>query len=192
MRRLKIGFDFDSVITDSRALKTEHARRMYGIDIPYEDFKWHPAVTGGLITPEQYRAVQVAVHEGERYRSRMLPVDEVLTYLPQLAQRHDVTIITARSERSLETAKRWLAEHVPDIPIIGVGHGGNKAPAATGMDLFVDDDRSNLDDLAGTVPNLYLFSWKFNEHERLPARIGRVSSWKDIDSIVTALEAKYD
>jgi uncharacterized HAD superfamily protein len=185
MKRMKLGFDFDSVITDSRKLKAEYARKLYGMDIPYQTFKWYPLVTTGIMTPEQYTTVQRAVHRGEQESQRMEAVEGVLEYLPKLIKEHDARIVTARDGESAELARRWLEKRNLEIELLGVGDKVTKAAGCQGLDLFVDDDWDKLEPLIDVVPHRYLFTWEYNKDINVPERIAkRVSSWKEIYTIV--------
>jgi uncharacterized HAD superfamily protein len=189
--KMKIGFDFDSVITDSRKLKAEYAKKLYGLDLPYELFKWDPLVTSGKVTEEQYRAVQRAVHLGEQENQRMEPVAGVLEYLPKIMQEHDVKIVTARDGLSAELARRWLKENNLEIELLGVGNKVTKAAGCQGLDLFVDDDWDKLEPLIGVVPNRYLFTWEYNKHIDVAQSVAkRVHSWEEIYGIIQNLDVK--
>jgi len=70
---------------------------------------------------------------------------------------HNVTVITARDGIGLEIAKEWTLKEGILLDFIGVGYGGSKATAASGLDIYMDDDLDKLEQLIGIVPRLSCF-----------------------------------
>ncbi len=176
---LKIGLDYDSVITDSRAIKSAVAKERFGLDIPYQIFKWHTTVNGGLLTQEQYRDVQRTVHYGDEHNRVTPEVPGSIDGIKRLiAEGHELQVVTGRDGDSAAYARRWLREHGIEIPLTGVGDRKSKQPATTGLDIFIDDDLDKLEDLY--VPHRFLYTWEFNLHVQLPKGISRISSWEDL------------
>jgi len=174
---MKIGLDFDGVISDCGQLKSDAARQLYGVDIPPEKFKKEIVVGGNHLTMEQYRELQTAIYSTREFGFRMKPVDGVLRYLPRLLSRgHFVQVITSREGAELEIAKDWTRLQNLDLEIIGVGFGNSKADAASGLDVFVDDDLDKLEPLSGVVPHRFLFSWGYNAHVQHDDAIRRARS----------------
>jgi hypothetical protein len=175
---MKIGLDYDSVITDSRELKSVAAKELFSLDIPYEIFKRDPAVTRGLITDQQYRAVQRAVYYEKKYNDQAKEVTgSIETIKRLLGEGHELRVVTGRDGDAAYHAHMYLRARGVDIPLYGVGNV-SKREGARGLDIFVDDDLDKLEDL--DVKNRYLFSWEFNEHLTLPDKIVRIHSWKDL------------
>lgn len=176
---MRIGLDYDSVITDSRALKSAVAKERFGLDIPYQMFKWHTTVNGGLLTPEQYRDVQRTVHYGDEHNRATPEVPGSVDGIKRLiAQGHELQVVTGRDGDSATYARRWLHERSIEIPLTGVGDRKSKRPATTGFDVFIDDDLDKLEDL--DVAHRFLYTWEFNLHVQLPKGISRIYSWEDL------------
>ena len=187
-KKLRLGFDFDSVISDCSTLKAEYAKQLYNFDIRPEIFKWYPLVTEGIMTKEQYITVQRAIYDGEESNSRMPAVDGALTYLPKLiSEGHDIRVVTGRAGVTADLARRWLAKHELNIPLYGVGPTNIKTAECVGLDFFVDDDLEKLQHLVGTVPNLYLFHWEYNKNVANEGVAKRVHSWREIYDITQSL-----
>lgn len=55
---MKIGLDFDGVISNCGMLKQDGAKKLYGVDIPSGKFKKKFVIEKGLLTAEQYRDLQ--------------------------------------------------------------------------------------------------------------------------------------
>ena len=182
---MKIGLDFDGVISDCGRLKSDSAKKLYGVDIPPARFKKEIVVGEGHLTMEQYRHLQQIIYGTREVGLLMEPVDDVPRFLPRLiADGHVVLVVTSRSEVKLEIAKEWSLRQGLQLDFIGVGYGNSKANAANGLDLFVDDDLDKLEPLIGIVPHRYLFSWGYNVHVDAGEVAKRIASWKELYRVI--------
>lgn len=178
---MRIGLDFDGVISDCGQLKSDAAKILYGMEIPPERFKTELVVGKGILTKEQYRHLQQQIYGTRELGLLMKPVDGVLEYLPQLQQDgHDVLSVTSRYDQDADIAREWLLKQGLSLPIVAVGGGTSKAKACQGLDAYIDDDLDKLEPLVGIVSQLFLFSWGYNKHIDIPAGLAqRVDSWKN-------------
>jgi len=178
---MKIGLDFDGVITDCGKLKSDGAKRLYGIDIPAGQFKKEFIIGRGLLTPEQYRRLQEFIYDTREMGLLREPVDGALFFLPKLmAEGHIVSVITSQTEVGLKIVKEWSFCRGLMIDFVGVGLNKSKAQATAGLDVYVDDDLDKLEPLVGIVPNLFLFSWGYNQHLNEIGVAARVYSWEEL------------
>ena len=178
---MKIGLDFDGVISDCGKLKSDGAKKLYGVDIPSAKFKKEIVVGEKHLTMEQYHELQKIIYGTREIGFLMEPVDGVLHFLPRLvADGHIVLVVTSRGEIELGIAKEWSIQKGLQLDFIGVGHGKSKANAANGLDFYVDDDLDKLEPLVGIVPHLFLFSWGYNAHVDVGAIAKRVASWEEL------------
>ena len=174
---MKIGLDFDGVITDCGDLKSVAAKKLFNIDIPADRFKKELVINSGLLTLEQYRIVQKTIYNDLGMGLGMKPVKDALRMIRNLQKRHSISIITSRDPESVKVAEAWMFKNKLSIPIIGVGQETSKALALNGYDIFVDDDLEKLAQVKNIVPNLFLFSWEYNSHENNLGGIKRVNDW---------------
>src|SRR3989344_4748330 len=162
---MKIGLDFDGVISDCGKLKSDGAKKLYGVDIPPAKFKKEIVVGEKHLTAEQYRELQKSIYGTKELGFLMELVDGAHYYISQLvADGHSVLVITSRGEVELKIAKEWSVLQGLKLNFVGVDYGNSKAGAAARLDLYVDDDLDKLEPLVGMVPNLFLFSWGYNQH----------------------------
>lgn len=174
--------------SDCGKLKSEGARKLYGMEIPSELFKKELVVGSGRLSAEQYRKLQRVIYGTREVGLLMQPVDGMLLYLPKFLEDGDtVVVVTSRDEAELEIAKEWCGNHGLSLEFVGVGYGGNKAQAVTGLDVYVDDDLDKLEPFVGVVPQLFLFSWGYNQHVNEAGIATRVSSWSDLYARIRAL-----
>ena len=185
---MKIGLDFDGVISNCGKLKSDGAKNLYGVDIPSAKFKKEIVVGEGLLTAEQYRELQKVIYGTREMGFLMEPVDGALDYLPcLLANGHTILVITSRGEVQLEIAKEWCIRQGLQLDFVGVGYGNSKAGAAAGLDLYVDDDLDKLEPLVSVVPHLLLFSWGYNIHIKVDSVAKRVASWGELYHTIQVL-----
>lgn len=187
---MKIGLDFDGVISDCGKLKSDGAKKLYGIDIPPEKFKKEIVVGEKHLTTEQYRELQKIIYGTREIGFLMEPVDGVLHFLPRLvADGHTVLVVTSRGESELEIAKEWSTRQGLRLNFVGVGYGNSKASAANGLDFYVDDDLDKIEPLVGVVPRRFLFSWGYNTHVEVGGVAKRLASWEELYQIIQTLGA---
>ena len=186
---MRIGLDFDGVISDCGQLKSEGTKLLYGIEIPPEKFKKELLVNTGILTAQQYKAVQMQVYGNREIGLKMLPVDGVLEFLPRLQREgYDLMIVTSRGKSESEIAREWMRLKGLEVHLVGVGGGVNKADACKGLDAYIDDDLDKLEPLVDSVPYRYLFSWGYNQHIQVPESVAkRIESWQHFYKEITFL-----
>ena len=178
---MKIGLDFDGVISNCAKLKSEYAKRLYGVHIPGSQFKKDFVIANGWLTEEQYQEITKAVYYTREVGTLMEPVGGALSCVSKLVKEgHAVLVITSRRDTELEIAKEWATRQGLALEFVGVGTRNNKAHAATGLDVYVDDDLPKLEPLVGVVPNLFLFSWGYNQRFNETGIAVRVFTWKEL------------
>lgn len=180
-----VGLDFDGVILDRGKLMSAGVRMLYGVEVPPEKCTKEILVGEGYITMMQYSAI---------YRTReisifMEPVYGFLHFLHRLlTDGHSVRVITSRDGVALEIAEEWSISQGLKLNFVGVGYGKSKADAATGLDLYVDDDINKLRPLIGVVSYRYLFSWSYNTHADTGEVAERIHSWAELYSTIQRLQ----
>lgn len=182
---MRIGLDFDGVISDCGELKRLAAQEMYGLDVPADRFKKELLIGDGVLTLAQYRDIQKAIYGTLEFGMRMVAVDGVVEGIGRLRDAgHELRVITSRSGDPLEVARTWCDAKGIDLPFTGVGYDRPKTAAAKGFDVFVDDDLDKLEPLIGEVPHLFLFSWGYNAHVDVGSVADRVASWTEFVDVV--------
>lgn len=189
---MKIGLDFDGVLSDCGQLKSDGAKLLYGVEIPPEKFKKELVVDTGILTLEQYRNLQKKVYENRENGLTMLPVKGVLEFVPKLQQEgYDLIVVTSREEIGSEIAREWMRLKGLELYLVGIGGGVSKTEACKGLDVYIDDDLDKLEPLVDSVPNRYLFSWGYNKHIQIPQSVAkRIESWRQFYEEVSSLNGK--
>ncbi len=191
---MKIGLDFDGVLSDCGFLKSLGACRLYGVQIPPEKSSKELVLKHGFLTEEQYETLQEVVYGTDTYLRKMREVPEAFQNIERLQEDgHNLTIITARGGIMGSIALRWLARHNVRLPFFAVGKKAGKREACKGLDIYIDDDLKNLLALNDVVPKRFLFSWGYNEHcQAEEDGITRVSSWTDFYHKISCLQEESD
>ncbi len=188
-KHLKIGLDFDGVISDCGKLKSDAARKLYGLDIPADKFKKEIVIGEGHLTADEYRSLQKIIYGTREVGFLMEPVAGALHFVSQLLDLgHAITIVTSREETELEIAKEWSVAQGLSLNFIGVGYGVSKANACTGLDIYIDDDLDKLEPLIDIVPHRFLFSWGYNSHIDTGTVARRIGSWEEFFRTVTSIK----
>lgn len=193
---MRIALDFDGVLSDCGSLKSEHAKRMYGVDIPPERFKKELVVKelaggAGLLTMAEYQALQDEVYGNPEVGMTMKPVEGMKLYVPRLLDEgHHLHIVTSRSGPMLDIAAEWAKLHGLDVGFTGVGHGKSKAAALEGFDLYADDDLDKLEPVVDVVPHRFLFTWGYNLHLDAADVARRVADWHELYGAIQAVQAE--
>jgi len=187
---MKIGLDFDGVISDAGQLKSDGAKRIYGVDIPPEKFKTEIVVGQGLLTFEQYKNLQKQIYGTRDLGLLMKPVDNVREYCDKLlVDGHELKIITSRGQLESEIANEWMKKFGLSLPLVAIGGGVSKAKACSGLNVYMDDDLDKLEPLVNIVPNRFLFSWGYNSHVWEGNIAKRISSWQDFYKEIEKLKS---
>jgi len=190
---MRIGLDFDGVISDCGQLKSDGARMLYGVEIPPEKFKKELVIDAGILTLEQYRHLQKQIYDTREIGLTMSPVDGALELVPKLQQEgHDLMVVTSRWEPGTEIAREWMKLKGLNLYLVGVASGVSKANACQGLDAYIDDDLDKLEPLVRVVPHRYLFSWRYNTHIEVPQNVAkRIESWQHFYDEILSLNAKH-
>lgn len=185
---MKIGLDFDGVVSDCGKLKSDGAKELYGVEIPPHKFKKEIVIGEGHLTSDQYRELQRIIYGTRKIGFLMELVSGVAHYIPRLVDEgHEILVVTSRSETALQIAKEWTHRQGLSLNFVGVGYGNSKEDAAQGLDVYIDDDLDKLEPLVGVVQNLFLFSWGYNEHIQEGKVAQRIVSWEEFYQVVQEL-----
>ena len=189
---MKIGLDFDGVITNLGKLKALVAQELYDIRVPQSKFDREFVLVNKFLTEAEYLALREYAYLEKRALDYTHPVRGAVATIKRLTgDGHEVTVVTARVGKMLANAKEWLKRHELSLPIVGVGFNVSKRGMVRGLDVFIDDYLIQLFQIRDLVPNLFLFSWGYNERfdERGIAR--RVRSWGALYREIKKLERKH-
>jgi uncharacterized HAD superfamily protein len=180
---MKIGLDFDGVISDSTEVKLSLAKELFGVVLQPHQWRKDIVVGQSLLTPEQYNHIQELVYGSDEHGYKMTPIAGASESIRALLRGgHHLTIVTSRVLHKLEIAEAWARTHDIDIaiPFIGAGKNKSKAPYLEGFDIFVDDSLEKLLNIVDVVKHSFLFDQPYNSGLVTPPNISRAHGWPDL------------
>lgn len=185
---MRIGIDFDDTLADWGVMLTSEATRRWALDLA----ALH--ASGGK--PED--------HVGEDWRKLILELleTELSLTIPvkpgaievtrELAEQHELVVLTARHEHESAFVSPWLEEHgIPIKRVISTSRAP-KHTYATDLELAVhlDDTARVFDDFVDhTCASALLVGSVFDRHEEPLAHVLSVESWQRFADLVRELEA---
>lgn len=180
---MRLGLDFDGVISDTIPRVIEYARAMHGLELSAFDVV-APGGPAGLVFDTWLQLITDT--HGTPYALTMPPTDGALPALKHLFESNHIVVVTARRGQALDYASAWLAQtglagYVNDIVSSA---GTTKAEIAHGLGLavLVDDVVENLRGLRGeTVPVLWDAVYNQSAHA---AKIRRVRGWTGLVTLL--------
>ena len=193
---MRIGLDFDGVVSDAGTLKSYGLKKLFGIELPPEKIK-REFIVGKILTLEQYEFLREQIYGTKEIGLLTEEVPGMQEYTRRLmSKRHDLIIISSRGNKKTDPGKtdialEWMKLHKLSIPFIGIGEGVSKADACRGLDVYIDDDLDKLEPLVGIVQHRYLFSWGYNKHVEVPKEIAqRINSWQHFYEEISKLNSR--
>ncbi|MDA0366718.1 MAG: hypothetical protein O3B31_13395 [Chloroflexi bacterium] len=180
---MRIGLDFDGVITDTVGAMVTYAANAGLVLAPRDCIAPHgPA---GL-EPLDFETLVAATHETD-YSLSFLPMAGAVEALAHLAEQHEVVVLTARRGAALDYAMRWseAAGVRTFIRHFVSSDGHTKAAIAgpLGLDVLVDDLPGNLLGLPSSVRPL-LWATDYNDQAETSPRVRRLSNWGELLRLV--------
>tara|TARA_Y100000310_G_scaffold208118_1_gene208648 strand:+ start:9488 stop:10051 length:564 start_codon:yes stop_codon:yes gene_type:complete len=186
---MKIGLDFDGVITNLGTLKSKVAEKLFGVNVPENKFDKEYVIKNNILTDHQYSLLQDFAYIEKEALSFMHPVRGAIVNIKKLLDDgHTLKIVTGRSGKMLTNAKEWLDTNNLSLEIVGVGFKGSKEKELKGFDVFVDDYLFQLYQIKDSVPNRFLFSWEYNEGYHSDGIAERIHSWTGLYKRISNLK----
>lgn len=194
MERLRVGLDADGVIFDGAEMKSRMTYELFGVYIDPQEFCKRLVFQSGRVSREQYEEMKRIAYNtevaltfkfvpgAERTIRHMINLD---WFLPVLTNRKDSACDFIR--RILDRVRLPINVYSNGQAVLSEnGHYKDNTKLDLinqlgGLDVYIDDDLSKLESLAGYVPNLILFSQPFNQDEDAES-IGavRLDGWGNV------------
>lgn len=187
---MKIGLDFDDTLVAFSEMLVRLTQERFGIDLLELHRQGKPGKPE--VGAERWDAMLKEMLETD-LTLEMAPKDEAVEIAQRLAARHDLVILTARYDREMPSALRWLERYgIPTSHIIWTDRGPKAAPAREhGLVVLFDDTAKNFDDFVEhpTVPALFVGA-TVSPRTQQPAEHVRhhLSHWREFEALVARLE----
>jgi len=192
---MRIGIDFDNTLADFGALLRRVTLERTGVDFrairaANPDVADIEALCYAAIGKERFDALIADVVLTD-HSSTIEERPGAIEVLRRLGTRHEMVIVTARSEAESATPRRWLERHGLRVADFIATDYASKAPHAIeqGLAVHLDDSASvfaAFDEAHPTVP--VLFTHPMNASATRPAHWRTVEDWLAFERLVEALE----
>jgi len=176
---MRIGIDYGDVITDTAKLKSEITAELWDVHVEPLEFDRQNVVGTGKLTTAQYHALQILIYRTSEFGTdRMKPIPQALEFLIKLKEEgHELSIVSTRGDIEAQLATEWLNSRNIDLPFYNVGINNTKTERCkeNGLEVFLDDELSELKHLEGIVP--YRFLLRNKPGSVVPDGITQVYTW---------------
>ncbi len=189
---MRIGLDFDDTLADFSEMLVRLTQERFGIDLLELHRQGKPGKP--QVGAERWDAMLKEMLETD-LTVEMAPKDEAVAVARRLAARHDLVILTARYDREMPSARRWLERYeIPTSNIIWTDRGPKAEPArGHGLTVLFDDTATNFDDFGDhpTIPALFVGA-TVSLRAQEPAEHVRhlLSHWREFETLVERLESE--
>lgn len=182
---MKIGIDFDDVITEFTGSLMSYYHEKYGKKVSKEEILvWDWGLYWGIPREEAIKRGDI-FHDTYDVKN-ILPLEKAIYSLNELMKEHEIFIITARPSRFKHRVEEWLKHHLgKKLEVIHAGdfHKGQGASKAEickelSIGVLLEDSGETATDCANNGINVILFDkpWNKNiEHDN----IVRVNNWDE-------------
>ncbi|MEX2375614.1 MAG: hypothetical protein WD942_08535 [Dehalococcoidia bacterium] len=187
---MRIGIDFDDTLSDWGVLLTTESRRRWDIDLPalYQE----GARPQDHVGSEPWRQLILDVLGTDL--SLSLPVKPgALEVSRELAERHELVILTARYDHEAVFVDEWVRMH--DLPIRSYVATSRRPKDTYALDLglrvHLDDTARVFDSFVGhPCASALLVGSAFDRGEEPGTHVRSVESWRQFADLVRQLEKR--
>ncbi len=108
---MNIYIDFDDCLCETAGFFTGFVKKLFGINIPYEEMHSFNLQESFGLTDEQYKYMMVESHRPEMLLSLEETPGAAGIVNSWIDRGHNVMIITGRPSSTYEPSRRWLDDH---------------------------------------------------------------------------------
>lgn len=201
-----IGIDFDEIIYDLVAGLLTFFNEKFNTSFVRSDVTdFHLGVLWDL-RPEEEEALIIEFCHSDRHHQSG-PVDGAVECIRELADSHDLYIVTARGDDRSQVTMDWLGIHLPGIfkgvlftnphhEKVEMRKKKSDVCKVVGIDYFIDDHYKNALDVSPCVEKVFLLDTPWNGRiaierdrivDKLPDNVERVFSWREIVERINAI-----
>ncbi|HEY2004126.1 MAG TPA: hypothetical protein VGH44_03330 [Candidatus Saccharimonadia bacterium] len=194
MNRQIIAVDCDDVLVETAPLILSHYNKTYGTHLELKDmYSRDLSVWGVLDSVTAIARVEDYLATNE-YRNA-IPLQEAIDVTSRLANKHELHIITGRTEFLSAATQDMLGRYFPGIfqSVEFTGFFGNKARSKADVcqelsaDYLIDDHLHHAKLVAKVGIKVLVFgNYPWNQAQTLPKNILRVKDWFEVEKVLDA------
>lgn len=194
---MKIYIDFDDVICETGREFSDLVKRMFDIDVPYEEMHYFALDKTFGLNPSQFEAMMIEGHRPEALLSHKETPGACDTIERWCSKGHEVFVITGRPASAYDASRQWLDLHgLSAIPLYCVNKYGRDSFIKNSdfsieldeyykmhFDFAVEDSPVAFKHLAHLPEcRVAVISRPWNKAAELPSdKYRRCSCWEEID-----------
>lgn len=176
---MKIGLDFDGVISDYPKIKRGLYLELFNMEL--DDVQLYSSEK--ILSDENYQKYLFAYFDEELSRKYMGFALDAKKYIKMLIKDgHHLKVVTARTKDNYLIAKNLLNKHGIFIDVEYTTYGP-KDPYLQGFDVYLDDNFKHLIEVEKVVKHKFLFNDPRNAADDVTGIAKRVNSWKEFYNI---------
>lgn len=108
---MKIYIDYDDCLCETAKAFTHIAKKLFGIDVPYEKVRFFNLQDSFSLTDSEYEQLMIEGHRPEILMSYEETPGACRVINEWIDENHEVYIITGRPYSAYDASRKWLDEH---------------------------------------------------------------------------------
>ena len=184
----KIGIDYDGTLARTQDVVTLLMNFKHNTSYTTKDIRdWYFWESKGL-ADDFWKIYDL--FDNTALRRAILPYDSyVAPTVQQLAEKYDLTILTANDPKCVKPIQNWAAANLHiHVPVIAIGRGPSARKLDGSFDLLIDDS-PELASTESTIPRI-LMNTKWNEHVPDSFYVIRNRSWLEVPKTIEIFEKR--
>jgi 5'(3')-deoxyribonucleotidase len=187
-----IAVDCDDVLVDTTPNVIAYYNKTYGAHLELKDMYSHDLAVWQVDSDEE-AIIRIEKYLKTREYQRIAPFQETIASIKKLSQKHELHVVTGRSEFLSIATQTMLDTYFPGIfaSIEFTGMFGERVRskgdvcAQIGADLLIDDHLVHAERVAEKGIDVLLFGdYPWNRREFSSKHITRVRDWLEVERIL--------
>jgi len=185
-----IAIDIDDVLVDSATATLAAYNAAWGTTATLADYYTKPDPLVWRTDNMQEVVERVHVYQASPAFFELLPIQEAIAGMRQLAKHYELHAVTGRWDLIMEPTQLWLDQHFPEtfasLTSVNFFHSDKSRSKGDiclelGASYLIDDHLKHCVSVADAGLEAVLFgNYPWNAADELPAGITRCDSWTDV------------
>jgi uncharacterized HAD superfamily protein len=191
-----IGIDIDEVLSEMIEHFLEYNNRIYGTKYKKEDMFDYNIENVMKLTEAQVLQIFVQFHDSPEFHA-IRTKEGSEDAISRLAKKHELHVITARTNDIKEDTHKWLEKNFPEA-FKHVHFANDRWNTGTQtkdelcndlkIQIMVEDNFNFAKKIAARGIKVLLMDGPWNQIETLPENVIRVKNWKEAEKIINEHE----
>lgn len=191
MKRLVIAVDCDDVLVASTKFLVEAYNQRYGTLVQLESAYLSGNPDWAAKREEVHRRIN-AIQLSDEYGS-IAPSSEAIEAIGNLADNHELHLVTARAPKIKAVTDRMINDYFPDcfksIEHVGFNTSKSQTCLNIGADILIDDNLKHLQEAKAADISHLLWFGDYQWQDRTAGAVGItvVRTWPEVADVVSRL-----